>query len=322
MATYKGISGFNIKSFATDPSNLLEGEIWYNSTSGTLKVAPFAESWASGGDLNTARRQFTGTGITVPTSLAVGGSPALDIMETYDGSTWTTSPATLGTGRKDLMSVGSQSAALVFGGIVSTAAVGTAESFNGSAWTSSPALVTAKQNGGGAGSVTAAICFAGGPGPSPSKQTQLWNDVAWTTSPAEMNTSRESIGFAGQVDTSVLAFGGAPSNTATESWNGSVWSNEPGMPTALSGQAGAGLGEAALAFGGGVAGVMNTLTLGWDGTAWSTKPSMATARDNLKGSGVETAALAFGGVTSDPAVTLAVTEEFTGGATAATITTS
>jgi len=38
MATYKEISGFNIKSLATDPANPLEGEMWYNSTSGTLKV--------------------------------------------------------------------------------------------------------------------------------------------------------------------------------------------------------------------------------------------------------------------------------------------
>jgi len=38
MATYKEISGFNIKSLATDPANPLEGEMWYNSTSKTLKV--------------------------------------------------------------------------------------------------------------------------------------------------------------------------------------------------------------------------------------------------------------------------------------------
>ena len=38
MATYKEISGFNIKSLASDPANPLEGEMWYNSTSGTLKV--------------------------------------------------------------------------------------------------------------------------------------------------------------------------------------------------------------------------------------------------------------------------------------------
>jgi len=38
MATYKEISGFQIKSLATDPANPLEGEMWFNSTSGTLKV--------------------------------------------------------------------------------------------------------------------------------------------------------------------------------------------------------------------------------------------------------------------------------------------
>ena len=38
MATYKEIKGFKIKSLATDPANPLEGEMWYNSTSGTLKV--------------------------------------------------------------------------------------------------------------------------------------------------------------------------------------------------------------------------------------------------------------------------------------------
>ena len=38
MATYKGISGFQIKSLATDPTNPVEGQMWFNSTSGTLKV--------------------------------------------------------------------------------------------------------------------------------------------------------------------------------------------------------------------------------------------------------------------------------------------
>ena len=38
MATYKEIKGFTIKSLASDPANPLEGEMWYNTTSGTLKV--------------------------------------------------------------------------------------------------------------------------------------------------------------------------------------------------------------------------------------------------------------------------------------------
>ena len=38
MATYKEIKGITIKALATDPANPLEGEMWYNTTSGTLKV--------------------------------------------------------------------------------------------------------------------------------------------------------------------------------------------------------------------------------------------------------------------------------------------
>ena len=38
MATYKEIKGFAIKSLASDPSNPLEGEMWFNTTSGTFKV--------------------------------------------------------------------------------------------------------------------------------------------------------------------------------------------------------------------------------------------------------------------------------------------
>ena len=37
MATYITIKGIEIQSLASDPSNPVEGEIWYNTTSSTLK---------------------------------------------------------------------------------------------------------------------------------------------------------------------------------------------------------------------------------------------------------------------------------------------
>jgi len=37
MATYIGIKGITIQSLASDPSNPVEGQVWYNSTSATLK---------------------------------------------------------------------------------------------------------------------------------------------------------------------------------------------------------------------------------------------------------------------------------------------
>jgi hypothetical protein len=37
MATLKALRGSKIEYLAADPSNLTAGQIWYNSTSGTLK---------------------------------------------------------------------------------------------------------------------------------------------------------------------------------------------------------------------------------------------------------------------------------------------
>jgi hypothetical protein len=37
MATYKEIFGKQIKFLSSDPANEAEGQIWYNSTSGTFK---------------------------------------------------------------------------------------------------------------------------------------------------------------------------------------------------------------------------------------------------------------------------------------------
>jgi len=37
MSIYKGEKGFKVQSFASDPSNPIEGQIWYNTTSYALK---------------------------------------------------------------------------------------------------------------------------------------------------------------------------------------------------------------------------------------------------------------------------------------------
>jgi hypothetical protein len=53
MATYKGIQGFTIQNLSADPSNPIEGQVWYNSTSNVWKVeeATTVGAWASGTNL-------------------------------------------------------------------------------------------------------------------------------------------------------------------------------------------------------------------------------------------------------------------------------
>ena len=53
MTTYKEIKGTQIEVLASDPSNPVEGQVWYNSTSNVLKgqAATTAGAWATGGNL-------------------------------------------------------------------------------------------------------------------------------------------------------------------------------------------------------------------------------------------------------------------------------
>jgi len=37
MANYKAIKGFRVECLASDPSNPIAGQTWFNTTSGTLK---------------------------------------------------------------------------------------------------------------------------------------------------------------------------------------------------------------------------------------------------------------------------------------------
>ena len=74
MAEYINIKGQNIEVVASDPANPTLGQIWYNSTSNTLKGGGVttAGAWATGNPLNTPRVGPGGVG-TQTAGLAFGG---------------------------------------------------------------------------------------------------------------------------------------------------------------------------------------------------------------------------------------------------------
>ena len=132
MTAYTGIQGQNILITASDPSNPTEGQIWYNTTSNTLKDYQYfaTNSWSSGGTLNTARSQGAAAGISTA-ALMFGGSPNLSsgtgATESYNGSTWTTVNSLTNTNRY-VLGAGTQSSALRIGGYPDT---DTVESWGG-----------------------------------------------------------------------------------------------------------------------------------------------------------------------------------------------
>ena len=83
MADYKNIKGFNIQYLDSDPPNPIEGQMWFNSTTQTLKGAEAATivdaTWASGGDLNTARNTKGTTAGTQNASSVFANAPGLGV---------------------------------------------------------------------------------------------------------------------------------------------------------------------------------------------------------------------------------------------------
>ena len=54
MATYKEIHGVKVQYRDSD-ATAIEGDVWYNASTGLLKMYASGGSWASGGNMNTAR---------------------------------------------------------------------------------------------------------------------------------------------------------------------------------------------------------------------------------------------------------------------------
>jgi hypothetical protein len=115
MATYTNIQGQNILIVSSDPANPTIGQMWYNTTSNTLKGSADIGAWATGGNLTTGRSLFSGAG-TQTAALVMGGdprAPAGTTSEEYDGTSWT---AGGNLGRARNAGAGTQTAALTMGG--------------------------------------------------------------------------------------------------------------------------------------------------------------------------------------------------------------
>jgi hypothetical protein len=181
MATYKEILGTAVQNFAGDPANPIIGQVWYNSISGRFRyneVAPQLGAWQTGGSLNTARNQLGSAG-TQTSALAFGGITTVNTgaTESYNGTSWTSSPNSLNTVRRALGGTGAtNTAALAFGGRdPGGIAEGETESWNGTSWTELNDLNTARWAMGSAGTNTAALAFGGGT-PATTGATEAYND--------------------------------------------------------------------------------------------------------------------------------------------------
>ena len=315
MATYYGTYGQKVQYLASDPSDPQIGQVWYNSTSAVLKVrqSVATNAWASGGTLPAGTRIAGGAGTQTAAIVFAGISPGNAAQTTtryYDGTTWSTPPASMSTGRYGIGSAnaGSQTAALGFGGDQVGPITAATESYNGTSWTTVNSLNTARANAGGAGIQTAALAFGGSNPPGTNlTSTETWNGTSWTASGALPVAKRLMAGFG--IQTAAISAGGeSPIVATTESFNGSTWTAVSSMNTARTLLGGVGTQTAGIGFGGYAGGVNLTATELWNGTSWTSNPTgLGAAVYGPAGSGTQASALSTGGKPSGTA-----SEEWTG----------
>ena len=303
MSEYKGIKGFQVQTRSADPTPFAQA----------LANNPYAGSWASGGNLNTARTYSGASGLGTQTdSIIFGGrknsSPASnkDETEKYNGTSWT-ELNDLPAVKEGVAGFGTTTNAVSAGGGNSPAVANPTCTWDGTSWTEVNEINTAREKAKGAGTYTAGLIFSGNPHPSVSAATEEWDGTNWTTG-GSLNTGRTNVGNAGATQTAALAFGGGPSQSnAVEQYDGTSWTEIAEINTARMELGGLGTTTSALAMGGYDGSSTVASVESWDGSSWTEVNDLGTARNNASGSGTGTLGLLAGG--NNPNET-AATEEW------------
>ena len=301
MATYKEIFGKQIKFLSSDPTNEGEGQIWYNSTSGTFKSVLVSEAWSAASPTINTQKQSFATGTQTAGLLFAGATtpPTVNIAKTeeYNGVGWTAGGAQ-STARRSSGGAGTQTASLMIAGYETTAASALVEEYDGSSWTTSPVVNNAKYICGAFGTATAALVEGGAAAPHP---FETWNNVSWTSGPGPIGPANK-YGAAGSGTTTAGLFSGGFPNSPTDNmnasleYNGTAFSAGGNLNTGRGYMGGFGIQTATVVTGGTLGpGTYQTITETYDGGTWSTSPAtLATASAYGGATGTSTAGISGG----------------------------
>jgi len=327
MAKYNELFGQLVQYIGSDPSNLEEGNVWYNSSSNTLKSRAYQSgSWSSGDSVNTGRG-FMGGASYAATNAALGfggdtGPARVNNTEEYNGSSWS-NQNTMSTGRSAVGSCGIQTSALGWCGY-SGGGLTAAEEYNGSSWSGGTAYPGSARyfDGGGTGvSANSAFSF----GAHNDAETYEWNGSSWSAQPDMPSTRTYAVGFGTQNSTFIT--GGKNAITSTITYNGSSFSSAPSINTGRARHGAAGTSTSAGVIWAGSTDADSDVeirnTEDWNGTAGSESALLSGKRDERRnGAGTASVAMnAFGLIRLQPNPT--GTEDYAGpGVATQTVSTS
>jgi len=285
MAGYNELKGLRVKYLSADPANPEDGQVWYNSTTGNLRVQGIGVgAWSSSSPTSSQHGDGSGCGEQTATVIWGGYSPdnpqITNSTEEYNGSGWTTGgnypTTTIGSG-----SAGVLTAALGISGRTGPGGnTNVVNNYDGSSWTATTNYPASNYGTIGFGSQTAAVGLGGNPraDAAPSgvvNSTFDWNGSAWTAS-GNYPSTISNAGGTGSETAGITAGGynnSGTSQTFSATYNGSTWTAGPNINRpADNNMAQAGNQTSSLIYGGSVNAVK---TESWDGTAWSNQPDLA-----------------------------------------------
>ena len=291
MAGYNTIRGLRVKYLSADPATSEDGQVWYNSTTGNLRVDGIilAGSWTAGGTMPTPRVNG-GQGIGTKTAAAVFGGnttsityPYVNTTYEYDGSSWSGGGAMNNPGSGH-GAFGPQTAGVKIGSYQypPNASTTNVEEYNGSAWTAKSAMSVSRYQAGGAGTNTAGLAIGGVTKPgSPAVITTVeeYDGEGWTGGGA-MPTARCNVASGGTQTAAIVAGGdGPPALSTTFEYDGSSWTAGGALNTARHSNFGNGgpTAQTEMLVTGGVPATATSEL--YNGTSWVIAPSLGSARN-------------------------------------------
>ena len=142
MSTYEELIGKRVEFFDSDPTltTAYEGQVWYNTTSDTLKAVVAFDAFRSGSSYTTGRRSFGSSG-TQTANLIYAGSigSSTNKTEEYDGIGWSAG-GNFGSSGYTVRGMGTQTAALSAGLFTPGGFNSATYKYDGTSWTSAGAL--------------------------------------------------------------------------------------------------------------------------------------------------------------------------------------
>ena len=329
MATYDEIYGKRVEVFDSDPTltSAYEGQVWYNSASGTLKTVVSFSAWSSQTNTinNLGGGGNMGFGTSSTSALFTGGGPA---PSPTDGSQKTEEWNGVGfeakadiTQTQNQMNDGNMGFGTTTSGLVSGSAPGSgainnwSQDWNGTSWEAAPTMpTTGRGTAAGYGVLTAGLNIGGYGNPIPPgrlNRAEEYTGSAWTAG-GTLSTARYNIGGGAGTQTSAAACGGeGPSakESVVENYDGSSFTAGVALPQAIRGGRTAGTSDSAYIFWGGFnpSGVVGE-TLEFDGTSFTDLGAdMGTAGGSSVCAGTTTAAI---NIMSGPSPGQNKTQEF------------